>query len=329
MKSVWENFYSKKTCLLQVGGKVKHASDLITAIGFMGPCTTREAAKFILSKSKGYDRISIRDIDSRSIDKMYRKRIAGEKEKKVGDKIIQRESVGLVEHGYLFVYQRITNEKSRPVNKYFLTLKGCFFVLGNKMSDKDLDLFIKNASKNYLFFKYLYKILEHTSIKLVREIFVKPVQKLIKKDRIDLDDGFEDTFALIGEKIGQEVFEQYGGFATEYSNMIENNWYDGTGNKNWKINMIALYYKFGDERDLFWRKSDMTNDPRLLYKVMSTVHAGYYSLFDLATPVKHKQRLPKLTFTKFAYPKGVTKINAKKLFEYRKSKGAISEGWLF
>lgn len=144
-----------------------------------------------------------------------------------------------------------------------------------------------------------------------------------------MDDGYEDTFALIDEKIGQEVFKMHGEFATEYTNMIENNWYDGTGNRDWKRNMIALHYKIGDERDWFWKKSDMVNDLRLLYKVMHAVHVGYYSLFDFPTPVKHKQRLPKLAFTKYElYPKGVTVINAEELYDYRKRKRTISE-WLF
>jgi len=225
----------------------------------------------------------------------------------------------------LFVYEVITNEKDLDVEKFFLTLKGCFFVLGNRMNDDDLISFIKNASKNYLFFKYLYKILEHTSIELVQELFLKPIFDLIKKDRINLDDDFESSFALIAEKIGQSIYEQYGMYYYEYVNMMRNNWYDGSCNRDWLRNMIALYYEYGNERDSFWRRSDMITDPKLLFKVMHAVHAGYYSLFENPTPVKHVQKLPKLTFTKLSYPKGKNWITATQLWYYQKRKRKMSK----
>lgn len=325
MESVWKNSYTRKTCLIHVGKKTKHASDLITAVGFLGTCTTREAAKFVLSRSKDYTARPVKDKDSRILERIYRKLIVGQKEKKAGDKVRQRKIVGLSKRGYLDVYDVVKNELNLDVDKHYLTLRGCFFVLGNRMNDDDLISFIKNASKNYLFFKYLYKILEHTSIELIRELFLKPILDLIKKDRVNLDDDFESTFALIAEKIGQSVYEQYGMYYHEYGNMMKNNWYDGSGNRDWLRNMIALYYEYGNERDLFWRHSDMHNDPKLLFKVMHAVHAGYYSLFENPTPVKHAQKLPKLTFTRFAYPKGKTWINAIQLWEYQKRRRNISK----
>ncbi len=325
IEPVWKNSYTRKTCLIHVGKKTKHASDLITAVGFLGPCTTREAAKFVLSRSKDYTFKPVRDKDSRVLERIYRKLIVGQKEKKAGDKVRQRKIVGLSKHEYLFVYEVIKNEKSLDVDKYFLSLRGCFFVLGNRMNDNDLISFIKNASKNYLFFKYLYKILEYTSsIELIQEIFLKPILDLIKKDRIDLDDDFESTFALIAEKMGQSVYEQYGMLALEYGNMMRNNWYDGSGNRDWLRNMIGLYFEYGNERDLFWKHSDMITDPKLLFKVMHAVHTGYYSLFENPTPVKHAQRLPKLTFTKSSYPNG-SWVNATQLWDYRKRKRKMSK----
>jgi len=323
MESVWKNSYTRKTSLIHVGKKTKHASDLITAVGFLGPCTSREAAKFVLSRSKGYSFKPVRNKDSSVLERIYRKRIVGEKEKKTGDKVIRRKSIGLSKHEYLFVYEVIVNEKDHYVDKYFLSLRGCFFVLGNTMNDDDLISFIKNASKNYLFFKYLYKILEDTSIELVRKLFLKPIHDLIKKDMINLDENFELTFALIAEKIGYSVYAQHGMHYDEYGNMMRNNWYDGSGNRDWLRKMIAYYYEYGNERDEFWRSSDMINDPKLLFKVMYAVHSAFYSLFDYPTPVKHVQRLPKLVFSKFAYPKGKTWINAAELWDYRKRKRNI------
>jgi len=327
MESVWKNSFTRKTSLIHVGKKTKHASDLITAVGFLGPCTTREAAKFVLSRSKDYTFKPVRDKDSRVLERIYRKLIVGQKEKKTGDKVRQRKIVGLSKHGYLDVYDVVKNKLNLDVETHYLTLNGCFFVLGNRMNEDDLISFIKNASKNYLFFKYLYKMIEHTSMELVRDLFLKPIHDLIKKDRINLDDDFESTFALIAEKIIHSVYEQYGMYYYEYGNMMINNWYDGSGNVDWHRNMIDLYCDNDEERDLYKIHGGDDHDRYLLFIVMRAVHIGYYSVFNMPIPVKHKQKLPKLKqkFTELSYPKDVDVITATQLWDYRKRKRKMSK----
>jgi len=98
MEPVWKNSYTSKTSLIHVGKKTKHASDLITAVGFLGSCTTRNAAKFVLSRSKDYTTRPVKDKDSRVLERVYRKLIVGQKEKKAGNKVRQRKIVGLTKH---------------------------------------------------------------------------------------------------------------------------------------------------------------------------------------------------------------------------------------
>lgn len=286
-------------------------------------------ARNVLSRSKDNPfRPKVRDREASPLESTYRIRIDGQEEKRTKRGIQQKKITGLLEHGYLQVHHTSKNEKGNHSKKYFLTLKGCFFVLGNDMNDDELIAFIENASKNYLFFKYILRTIEFTSMELGRKIFLEPIKGLIKKDRINLDDDFELSFALIAEKIGQSVNKNYGMFAREYSDMMKNNWYDGSSNRDWLKNMVMLYYQNDNEREIFRKYLVVENDPNLLSKVMQAVHFGFYSHFDEPIPIKHVQKLPKLKSKILPFPKNKTWVTATQLWEYRKRRRIIPKSFL-
>jgi len=302
-KPMWTNLYSSKVTWILFEKKWRNASDLMAGIALLGPSTTWQVANFVVSKSV----VGTRDV--RTKDGIYRDLINARR-KKSGKKI-KKESLGLLSKGYLFDLGTFLNEKNLQVHKYFLTLKGCLFAFGFDFSDLEFRDFVNHASRHYLFFAYLKSIMEKTSIRFVREIFQKPIQALIKKNRILLDYDFALNFVLIAEKIGESVYnslfsiydrynefysidypmKDFDQYSKEYIELIKNTWYDGTKKTDWIQNMKEYYYPHEDDYGCYLRYADDKFDPILTFKVMDRIHHGYHSVFDMGIPSKHKQKL--------------------------------------
>ena len=298
-KPVWVNLYSSKAAWVLFEKKWRHSSDLMAGIALLGPSTIWQVAKYVVTKS------SVRGKDVRTRDGIYRNKINGESKK---------ESLGLLAKHYLFDLGTFLNEKNLKPHKYYLTLKGCLFVFGFDFSDREFRDFVNHAARNYLFFAYIQSIMVKTSVRFVRKIFQKPIQALIKKNKIMLDDDFELNFVLIAEQIGESVYnnlfsmydryneiyskvnhmDQMKGFdqySREYIELIKNTWYDSIQKQDWIQNMKEHFYSNEDDYEYHLRYGDDRFDPKLTFKVMNRVHHGYHSVFDMGIPSKHVQKL--------------------------------------
>lgn len=302
-KPVWTNLYSREATWVLFDKKWRHASDLLAGNALLGPSTTWQVANFVVSNSVDGTR------NVRTRDGIYRDLINARKKK--SEDTIQKESLGLSAKGYLFDLGTFKNEKNNKVHKYFLTLKGCLFAFGFDFSDSKFRDFVNHASRHYLFFAYLKSIMEKTSIRFVRKIFQKPIQALIKKNRIMLDDDFELNFVLIAEKIGESVYKNlfslhdrynkfysidypmkgFDQYSKEYIELIKNTWYDNPTKTDWIQNMKEHFYTNEDDYEYHVSYGDDKFDPKLTFKVMDRVHHGYYSVFEMGIPSKHVQKL--------------------------------------
>ncbi|MCA2004139.1 MAG: hypothetical protein LDL06_05195, partial [Candidatus Nitrosotenuis sp.] len=164
--------YSKNTSIICAKGKgQKRAFELIASLAVQGPSTTSEVAAFVLNTN--YYRYhserqnTLRDEYNRIIQDRF--------EKKTGRRKIGKTFPGLIKNNYVLkTGEKIVVERSKT-RLYFLTLKGCFFALGFQFNDDELKDFLRNASRNHLFFAYLDRIANDTSVDCVKKLFIAPI----------------------------------------------------------------------------------------------------------------------------------------------------------
>lgn len=217
-KLVWKSVFSSYVSIILQGKKVKNSIDIMAANSINGPCTTRELAKFVLLKTPGHSK-KISNKEARVKEQMFYKLLTGRFRKKTGRKKGDRYS-GLISKDYIKKVGTKINDKGKNTNLYFLTLKGCFFVLGNNFSDDELRKFIQNAAKYHLFFSFLENLLQgQTSLTFVKQIFIKPVQDLGKKSILIFDGNipFSFYFEIIAKTSGREIYKKMIHFNNEFS----------------------------------------------------------------------------------------------------------------
>lgn len=311
---LWNISYRSSTAPILKGMKKNHIINLIGLLAIHGPSTTRALAKFSL-KPFG-DRLV--DEELRPREQVYYKLIVGRR--KSGGGWLP----GLVSTGYITGVGKSSNAKNNIVNHYFLTLKGCLLALGYQFNDKDLNSFIIYASVYHLFFAYLRVILQKTSMRFVRLIFIEPIQKMIERGKISLDDDISEYFDFIATQIEKSLFEntqynldkheknplhksKYREFLNQVDTLAKNTWYVTNKREEWINNMIDLYYPTDLAQKFYHPYSEQPLDYRLLYKVMRAVHVTYYG-FKGFIPLKHVQNLKlsqkKSGYKKLAFPPG-------------------------
>lgn len=338
-KTVWSIDYAPKLVPVLKGKKKNHVIDLIGGITILGRPTTREIANFVLLRSKSYEYGKVRDSDSRIREQIYHKLLVGRKRVYNKKKKLDESYPGLVSWGYVSNVGFI-NKKNRNAKLNMLTLKGCFFALGYHLNDDELKSFIRNSAINHISFAYLNTILEKTSIQFMRKTFIEPIQDLIKREKISLDDNVEFYFSFIADHIETSLNEtirkaliqyqdaSFTKFRSEYLNHIEilikNTWYDGKNVLEWTPNMMNLYFQTHEQQEISYGNfPEKDNDFKLLFRLMRAVHFAHYAIPGLygSIPQKHIQNL-KLTHKKHKStkmlmpPDGKAIHRASELLEY-------------
>jgi len=293
----WKNYYPRHNVNHLKGKKTKHSLEIFASLALLGPSTTREMAKFTLKKSMEYTHVILKGSnDASSLEKIYRKLIQGIPVQE--NKNQSKKYPGLVDHQFLVPTEKKINSKKNPVQTYFLSLKGCFFALAFQFTNEQLSMFIKNASQNHLYFAYLKKILDDTSIEFVKRIFILPVQSIIKNGMLYLGDSISFSYVLSEHQqaINDTVFQINDNqlISTKFrkselenfKKILNHTFYTQNPTSDWQFFIKEYFYSDDNSLEFFDDYSDGHIEISLLYRLMKAVHFGYYSGFTENIPNK-------------------------------------------
>jgi len=271
--------------------------DLLAGLSLLGPSTTNDVAKFI-QPSRLPKNSKIPYKETQTITGNYYNLIRDRPKNNSNGK-----SLGLVSSGYIKKTDTKINKKEKKVQLYFLTQKGHFFSIGFNFKKKNLESFLNNASKNNLFFAYIYSIYKNTSEEFVNKIFIEPINNIIKNKKLDLDNEFNFYFVNIAQAIGQSVYEDLDQILKKhivskklqkriksFKILIDNTFYVDTYSFEWEESIIAHYYPNDSEED-FYRKYHDESDSQLLYTIFNSVYSAHHNTLGFGIP-KPKNKLP-------------------------------------
>lgn len=299
---LFNRYYKETAEIYERGSGKKRAFELMMSLALCGPSTTSEVVEFVL-KSTYYQNLPKGEIKKNTLRDDYNRIIQNRFEKKSGKRKIGKKFPGLLEKRYVIqTGHKIVGKKKTGL--YFLTLKGCFFVLGFDLNDEQLACFIKNSARNHLFFYFLKELLQHTSVKFVREYFVEPIQDLIERKRIDLSDEMYLNFGLIADVLGITLYEKRKAFFVwskglwdhptfnEIEELRKLVIYVRNPRKDWYRSIVEFYYKDDDELDFYLDYSEDQFEMSLFNKVMYQFLHGYHEAVPEDTPIKSGLKIP-------------------------------------
>jgi len=302
----WKNDYPRHAVPQLKGKKVKHSLEIIAALAICGPCTVPGIARFTTSNTHIYPHKTVKGSnEASSLGKTYRKLILGRPPQKVGRIVKIKKHPGLINHQFLILTGKIDSER-RSAQTYFLTLKGCLFALGFQFTEKQLSLFIQNASHNHLYFAYLNKILEDTSIEFVKKLFIEPVQSLIRNGMLILGETISFSYLLSEqlhaiEKIVFDLVGKYYGLSkrtrknksdlVNFDKTLKHTFYTLHPTSDWGDFVKEYFYPDDSSLEYFYLYSDGSIEVSFLYRLMRAVHFGYHSGLTENIPNK-TQKIP-------------------------------------
>jgi len=304
---LWNNKFPYGTVPVFVGKKRKHVLDLLSALELRGESTTSELANFVIEKH--YSKGELEEMGKFFVKRRthyYWNHLHGFEKKTSGKKKIGTYD-GLLEKGYV----KIIKMKKPSVGIYFPTLLGHLVSLGYDYNYNETVAFIKNASRNSLYFAFLNDIMNKISFDFVKELFLNPIKKMIKQNRIRFDDDFRLNFDIIASATALRIHEiiQKSEFdirsmepkveeqekvewklLKQLDVLIQNTWFDFQDSKlegKW----VELYYPTEEQKEFYSQHSDLS-DRNLIYKVMREIHVNYYGSYEEKIPVKYQQKFP-------------------------------------
>ena len=304
---LWNNRFPYGTVPIFVGKKRKHVMDLLSVLELRGVSTTTEIANFALEHhytKKQLKYMGIHFVKRRA--HYYWNHLHGFAKKTEGRKKVGTYD-GLLEKNYI----KIIDLPKTNIGIYFPTLSGHLVSLGYDYNYKETVAFIKNASRNSLYFAFLNDIMNKISFDFVKELFLDPIRKMIKQNRIRFDDDFRLNFDIIASATALKIREiiQKSEFDMRSKDpkvkeqekaelkllqqldvLIQNTWFDFQDTKlegKW----IELYYHTEEQRMFYSQHSDFS-DRNLIYKVMREIHVNYYGSYEQKIPIKYTQKFP-------------------------------------
>ena len=298
----WKNICKKENSVILQGKKSRHLIEIMAILALNGHSTTREMAKFVLEKLPNYEYRPPRNKESSILEKQYYRLLNGIEKKKTGGKKSNERYPWPLEKGYVSKTQIMKNEKNRHVQKYFLTLKGCFFALGFNFDKYETVKFLENAARNHLFFAYVLQIIKNTSYSFTKKIFLKPISDMIKDENIHLDKDISFYFSNIAEVIGRSLIK----FGSDLENFKDpehdkkeryvkeiERWtfYDDRPTHDWPHVMTDIFYPDDDDYEFFEKYAHRGSELNLLYKVMQKIHLVYFGYEGNYIP-RTTQRIP-------------------------------------
>jgi len=298
----WENSFPSKTIFINKGKKTKHSLQIIASLALLGPNTTRELAKFTIKQSKNYPYSKPRNQDSRVLEQTFSRLIKGQQKRKTGKKKSSEKYPSLESNMYVRKIGEKINEKGKKVNLYSLTFTGFLFSLGFNFKNDDFKKLLHNASRHHLFFAYVQKIADCTSIHFIKKIFLNPISEIIEEDKIRLDEEISFYFSYMAESIGRSLGKSLYVFDSidddedmeklQFVKHIQKlTFYDDRPTSDWPHAMVDIFYPNNDDLDFFLEHAHLAMEENLLYKIMQKVHLVYFGYGGNYIP-RRTQKIP-------------------------------------
>jgi len=305
---LWDSEFPYGTVPIFVGKKRKHVMDLLSALELRGASTTSEIASFAIESR--YSKGEIKELGKYFVKKRahsYWNHLNGFAKKKIDGK----KKFGTYDNLLKKNYVKLIDLPKTKVGVYFPTLLGHLVSLGYVYDYNETQAFIKNASRNSLYFAFLYDIMNKISFSFIKELFLDPIKKMIKQNRIRFDDDYRLNFDIIASatalkireiiqrswidmyskepKVDEQEKAEYD-LLKQLDSLIQNTWFDFQDSKlegKW----IELYYTTEEQRMFYSQHSDFS-DRNLIYKVMREIHVNYYGSYEEKIPIKYQQKFP-------------------------------------
>jgi hypothetical protein len=304
---LWNNIFPYRTVPIFVGKKRKHVLDILSALEQCGESTTSELAEFVINHhySKGEIKELGKFFVKRRAHYFWNHLFGFEK------KIISKKKVGTYDGLLEKDYVKITKMKKQNIGIYFPTLLGHLVSLGYDYNYNETIAFIKNASRNSLYFAFLNDIMNNVSFDFVKKLFLDPIKKMIKQNRVRFDDDFRLNFDIIASATALKIREiiqksEYGMHSKDpkvneqekaewkllqqLDVLIQNTWFDFQDTKL-ERKWVELYYPTEEQKWFYSQHSDLS-DRNLIYKVMREIHVNYYGSYEQKIPIKYQQKFP-------------------------------------
>jgi hypothetical protein len=306
---LWDNIFPYGTVPIFVGKKRKHVMDLLSSLELRGASTTSELARFAIESH--YSKLLIKKLGKSLVTRRghyYLNHITGREKKKIG-----KTTVGMYANLLKTNYVKLIDLPKTRIAVYFPTLLTHLISLGYVYTCDETCAFIKNASRNSLYFAFLYDIMNKTSFSFVNELFLDPIKKMIKQNRIRFDDDYRLNFDIIAsatalkirqiiQKSWQEIYscdpkkdehsvEVDPVLLKQLDILIQNNWFDLQADSKLESKWIELYYPTEEQRMFYSFHSDLS-DRNLMFKVMREIHVNYFGSYEQKIPPKYIQKFP-------------------------------------
>ncbi len=308
---LWNVHYQKKRFSPLSGKKRKYILNIIGTYCLFGLGTTTAASRFALAKQEKIHPEEVNGKEVKTVEHRFSELITGNAKKRTGKKKSNLWYPGLIKENILLDFGKIWNLKNKHVHQYFISFKGSFFGLGYDFSDDELNQFLDIVSQNNLFFAYIKKIKDVTSILFVKELFFKPTMILIKKGKFIPDEDLYLSFSFLADHYGFELHKMLKALHNDYDslymkkyklkinsdiliknieNLMNNTWYREIDKSTWNDNMIKLFYTNPESLEFYVKCYD-ENDSLLLFKTMKSLHQYYYETYGQTPPAIHEQKL--------------------------------------
>lgn len=295
----------------KLGGK--HKKDILAGLAILGPSTVYSLSKYVIEAET--EKLNFKFKSSKS-KKLKAKGISKRKDtyyKIINDRHDDGKLYpGLVSKGF------VGHASPSKKDLYFLTLKGCILSLGFKFGDDNLRTFIKNAASTHIFFAYVNKVLQNTSLEFINEIFIKPIKGLIEKNKINFDEEIESFFSNISESIGNALSSKIENIYKKLKDedrihdvtsvtdlakfkeikfLMNNTWYEiPTQNHRWEMKIHNYFYQ-KEQINFQYLGEEIFIDIQgfqLTWRIMREIHFAYYHSTNSNIPNRHQQKFPKM-----------------------------------
>lgn len=187
-------------------GKKLKISQIIRSLAMLGPSTTYQMGHHVRNVYEGSDYSDKEFKTTQYYASRYSKLLTGRNDHYLdsAEKVFPDHYKGLVKDGYVVKTGKISGEK-KEVEQYFLTFKGILLSMCFNYGEKELSNVVQNISQYSIYFKFIEKIMNETSIALVRSIFIEPLRSVLKHSDIFLGQDMRFYFTNIAEYTSHEL----------------------------------------------------------------------------------------------------------------------------
>jgi hypothetical protein len=294
---IWLDFFQKNSISIFKGSKRKNVHDIILGLAINGPSTNSTLAKYTLSKE--YPSKNLEDYKNNLPLRTneYHRLLNGTKGR-----------INLSKTKFIKQIETKLTEKKIKTGFYNLSPSGYFIALGLNYSDNELKLIIKNASAISLYFSYVNRIMEQTSLEFVKKIFIDPfksVLSMIIDFEKDLIFYYPNVSELTYRAVDAEIVKILSKFSEAEAKselvdtsefipiefLMDETIYASKTKDDFHDFLIEHFYKNNRDIDFYREHSTDMEDLRLVTLVMKAVHFTYYESQGYKVPSKSRIKI--------------------------------------